>query len=78
MTDLAPILDDLIENLKVRYVVTYKSPAGSDLNSPRTVRVSLIDPSSGTPLRVVDENGKPMQAVVVAPESYIPSQAVRH
>jgi hypothetical protein len=76
--DLAPIFDDLIENLKVRYMVTYKSPAGGDLNSPRTVRVSLIDPSSGSPLRIVDENGKPIQAVVVAPESYIPAQASRY
>jgi hypothetical protein len=76
--DLAPIFDDLIANLKVRYVVTYKSPTGSDLNSPRTVRVSLIDPRSGAPLRIVDENGKPIQAVVVAPESYIPAQASRH
>jgi VWFA-related protein len=76
--DLAPIFDDLIENLKVRYVVTYKSPTGGDLNTPRTVRVSLIDPSSGAPLRLVDENGKPIQAVVVAPESYIPAQVSRH
>jgi VWFA-related protein len=75
---LASIFDDLMENLKVRYVVTFKSPAGGDLNTPRTVRVSLIDPSSGTPLRIVDENGKPIQAVVVAPESYTPAQASRH
>ncbi len=78
MIDLAPIFDDLIENLKVRYVVTYKSRVGSDLNSSRTVRVTLVDPSSGAPLRIVDENGKPIQAVVVAPESYIPAQASRH
>ncbi len=76
--DLAAIFDDLMENLKVRYVVTYKSPAGSDPNSPRTVRVSLIDPRSGSPLRIVDENGRLIQAVVVAPESYIPAQASRH
>jgi hypothetical protein len=76
--DLSPIYNDLMENLKVRYVVTYKSSNNGDLNAPRTVRVELINPATGGPLRIVDEHGATVQARVVAQESYIPAQASQH
>jgi Ca-activated chloride channel family protein len=76
--DLSPIYDDMMENLKVRYVVTYKSSNNGDLNAPRTVRVELINPATGGPLRIVDEHGATVQARVVAQESYIPAQASQH
>jgi VWFA-related protein len=41
--DLAGVYDDLMENLRVRYVITYKPTADPDTNGARTVRIELID-----------------------------------
>jgi Ca-activated chloride channel family protein len=73
--DLAPIYDDMLENLKVRYVITYTSSSNLDMNSPRTVRVELIDPKTGGPLQIVDSNGKTVRAKIVVQDSYTPSSA---
>ena len=42
--DLCPIYDDMMENLKVRYVITYRSSNDLDPNTPRSVRVALLIP----------------------------------
>ena len=73
--DLSPVYDDMLENLKVRYVITYRSSNDGDLNSPRTVRVELVDPVTGGPLHIVDTNGKTIRANVILQDSYIPSAA---
>ena len=73
--DLAPIYDDMLENLKVRYVISYTSSSNLDMNSPRTVRVELIDPKTGGPLQIVDSNGKTVRAKIVVQDSYTPSSA---
>lgn len=73
--DLSTIYDDLLENLKVRYVLTYRSSASGD--SPRTVRVELVNARTGSPLQIVDKDGRPIRAMVVAQESYSPAQASR-
>jgi hypothetical protein len=36
--DLAGVYDELMENLRVRYVITYKPTADPDMNRARTVR----------------------------------------
>jgi Ca-activated chloride channel family protein len=58
MIDLSATYDDRMENLKVRYVITYRSSSDGDLSIPRTVRVELVNPSNGEPLEIVDSNGK--------------------
>jgi Ca-activated chloride channel homolog len=73
--DLSAIYDDIMENLKVRYVITYKSSTEGDLNSPRTVRVELVNPKTGGPLQIVDASGKTIHAHVVVEDSYVPSKA---
>lgn len=73
--DLEAIYDDLMENLKVRYVITYKSSITGDLNSPRTVRVELVNPKTGGPLQIVDASGRAILAHVVAEDSYVPATA---
>jgi VWFA-related protein len=73
--DLAPVYDDMLENLKVRYVVSYVSSSTLDPNSPRTVRVELVDPKTGGPLQIVDSTGKPVRAKIVVQDSYTPSSA---
>ena len=76
--DLSPIYDDMLENLKVRYVISYTSSSNLDMNSPRTVRVELIDPKTGGPLQIVDSNGKTVRAKIVVQDSYTPSSAAAH
>ena len=71
--DLSGIYDDLLENLKVRYVITYQSSSDLDLNTPRTIRVQLVDPVTGGPLKIVDEGGRTIRANVIAQETYVPS-----
>jgi Ca-activated chloride channel family protein len=73
--DLTATYDDLMENLKVRYVITYRSSNDLDPNSPRSVRVALVNPQTGGPLQIVDANGKRISAYVIVQGSYIPAQA---
>ncbi len=67
--NLSPMYDDLMENLKVRYVLTYRSSNNLGPNSPRSVRVVLVDPKTGGPLHIVDEDGKPIPAVLTVTEA---------
>ena len=77
-SQLSPVYDDVMENLKVRYVITYKSSNSGDPNSPRTVRVELVDPQTGGPLAIRDANGRIVRASVILQENYVPSPATSH
>lgn len=72
MIDVSAIYDDIMENLRVRYVITYRSSSNADPRLPRTVRVELIDPNTGGPLEIVDQSGHTIRADVVLQASYIP------
>lgn len=72
-TDLRAIYDDIMENLRVRYVITYRSSSNADPHLPRTVRVELIDPNTGGPLEIVDQSGRTIRANVVLQDSYVPN-----
>jgi Ca-activated chloride channel family protein len=72
--DLSPIYDDMMENLKTRYVITYRSST-KDMGTPRTVRVELVNPRSGAPLEIVDASGKPVHASVISKSTYLPDAA---
>lgn len=70
--DFAGVYDDLMENLRVRYVITYKSTADPDTNSARIVRIELIDSRTGGPLRIVDASGRLVGSKVIVEDSYVP------
>jgi Ca-activated chloride channel family protein len=70
--NLSPVYDDIMENLKVRYVITYRSSSGNT-NGRHIVRVDLVDPKTGQPLKIVDANGKPVLANAIVNESYTAS-----
>jgi len=74
--DLSATYDDIMENLKVRYVISYKSSTVADLSSPRTVRVELVNPRTGGPLQIMDANGRTIRANVIFQDSYTPSTAL--
>jgi hypothetical protein len=70
--DLAGVYDDLMENLRVRYVITYKPSADPDTNGARTVRIELIDSRTGGPLQIVDSSGRLVRSKVIVEDSYVP------
>jgi len=76
--DLSAVYDDMMENLRVRYVIQYKSPS-ADSDIPRTVRIELVNPQTGGPLEILDASGKPAPAKVSVQATYVPrAAAVAH
>ena len=71
--EIPAIYDDIMENLRLRYVITYVSSNSATSGQPRKIRVELIDPKTGQPLTFRDANGKPVTARVFVQESYSPS-----
>ena len=70
--EVPAIYDDVMENLRVRYVITYVSSNAATSGPPRNVRVDLIDPATGAPLTVRDSSGKTIAPNIFVQESYKP------
>lgn len=68
--DAAAIYDDIMEYLRIRYVITYVSPSPPGGSARHVVRVELVDRQSGRPLRTVGTGGRAMAANVIARASY--------
>jgi hypothetical protein len=73
--DLSGIYDDLMENLRVRYVITYRPSSDADVNLPRSVRIELVDPRTGGPLHIVDTSGRPVRWQTIVEARYVPATA---
>jgi VWFA-related protein len=73
--DLSGVYRDILENLKVRYVITYKSSSREDPGSPRKVRIALVNPNTGGPLEIVDSTGKTIRARMIAEATYTPKES---
>jgi VWFA-related protein len=72
---LPAIFDDIMENLRVRYVVTYVSSNPATAGPPRNIRVELVDSKTGEPLKIHDSTGKLVAAKVYVQAHYIPKSA---
>jgi VWFA-related protein len=72
---LPAIYDDIMENLRLRYVITYVSSNTATSGGPRNIRVELIDPHTGGPLKIRDSDGKLIPAKVIVRGSYGPGTA---
>jgi VWFA-related protein len=66
------IYDDIMENLRLRYLITYVSSNKATSGPPREIRVELIDPKTGAPLKIRDSSGKTIVAKVFVQQSYSP------
>ena len=73
--EIPAIYDDIMENLRLRYVVAYVSSNAEMAGPPRKIRVELIDPQSGESLKFRDSSGKPITSKVFVQESYSPAGA---
>jgi hypothetical protein len=71
--DLTGVYDDLMENLRVRYVISYRSTSSGSLDAARTVRVELVDPKTNGPLEIIDANGKVIRSTMILENSYVPN-----
>jgi VWFA-related protein len=69
------IYDDIMENLRLRYVVTYVSSNPAIAGPPRSIRVELIDPRTGGALKIRDSSGKVIPASVFVQQTYSPAAA---
>ena len=67
------IYDDIMENLKVRYVVTYVSSNPNTTGTPRSIRIDLIDPATAGTLKIHDAAGKVIPAKVFVQATYSPT-----
>lgn len=74
LVDLTGLYDDLMENLRVRYVISYHATHVGSLESARTVRVELVDPHGG-PLEIIDSKGKVIRSKVIVETRYVPNSA---
>jgi hypothetical protein len=72
---ITAIYDDIMENLRVRYVISYVSSNTASSGPARQIRVELIDPKTGAALKIRDSSGKPVAARVFVQESYTPAVA---
>jgi Ca-activated chloride channel family protein len=70
--ELPAIYDDIMENLRVRYVITYVSSNASSFGPPRKIQVELVDPKTGQALKIHDATGKPVAAKVFVQQTYDP------
>jgi VWFA-related protein len=70
---VAGIYDDIMENLRLRYVVTYMSSNPAMSGPPRNIRVELIDPKTGSALKIHDSAGKVISANVFVQQTYSPA-----
>jgi len=73
---VAAVYDDIMENLRLRYVVTYVSSNPATSGPARKVRVELVDPKTGQALKIRDSSGRIIAAKVFVQESYSPNDAV--
>jgi Ca-activated chloride channel homolog len=69
---LPAIYDDLMENLRIRYAISYVSSNPATSGAPRKIRVELIDPKTNEPLKFRDTSGKPVTAKIYVQASYSP------
>jgi len=69
---LAPVFDDLMENLRTRYVIKYRSTGAANSAKERTVRIELQDSRDGGALTIVDADGRPVQTRISVEDHYFP------
>ena len=68
--DVPAVYDGMMEHLRIRYLVRYRSTSRGA--GWKTVRVSLIDPQTRRPLRIVDDKGTTLTAQVSVEGRYRP------
>jgi Ca-activated chloride channel homolog len=58
------------DSLRNQYSITYHPTNQAKDGKFRKIKVELVNPANGEPLRIVDEKGKPMKYQVIAKQGY--------
>src|SRR6202022_1699539 len=58
------------DSLRNQYSLTYHPTNQAKDGKFRKIKVDLVNPQKGEPLRIVDEKGKPMKYQVIAKQGY--------
>ena len=65
------IFHDIAQALQVSTYCTLSTPTNQERDGKfRKIKVEVIDPKTGEPLRVMDEKGKPVKYQIVAKQGY--------
>jgi Ca-activated chloride channel homolog len=75
-SDLAAIYDEVMEQLRVRYVITYVSPQPATQAAPRTVEVQIVQASRGELLSRRTSTAPGVGMRTVARATYTPGTAL--
>ncbi len=64
------IFSAISQALRNKYVITYQPSNQAKDGAFRRIKVELVDPKTGQPLRIVDQNGKPVKYQIIAKRGY--------
>ena len=70
------IFQSIADALRNQYSIAYNPSNQAKDGSYRKIKVELVNPANGEPLRIVDQKGKPMKYTVVAKAGYTAPRAV--
>ena len=70
MGEMPSVFGAVHESLRNQYSVTYQPSNQAKDGKFRKIKVELVNPATGEPLRVVDEKGKPMKYTIIAKQGY--------
>jgi VWFA-related protein len=74
--EMPEIFRDIAGNIRNQYAISFRSSNTKQDGSYRKLKVELIDPATGQPLKIVDEKGKALKYQVIAREGYRAKQMV--
>lgn len=74
--EMPEIFRDIAGNIRNQYSLSFRSTNAKQDGSYRKLKVELIDPATGQPLKIVDEKGKALKYQVIAREGYRAKQMV--
>jgi VWFA-related protein len=66
----------IADSMRNQYTLGYNSSNQARDGKYRKIKVELVNPATGEPLRIVDEKGKPMKYSIVAKAGYTAPRAV--
>lgn len=70
--DVRAIYDDIMEHLRVRYVLRYVPSSAGTPPSGHSIRVDLVNPHTGAPLRIVGDAGRTIVPTVTVQSGETP------
>lgn len=74
--EMPEIFRDVAANIRNQYSLSFRSTNTKQDGTYRKLKVEVIDPATGKPLKIVDEKGKALKYQVIAREGYRAKQMV--